>query len=260
MNEKQKTVQREDDEVVIDLLPLLKALWKKAWIIIIAALLFGSGAYLGTKFLVTPTYRSSFTAYVNNKAAGTEGATTVTSTDLTASKSLANTYAEILTSRTLLEQAAEQAGVEYDTVSALQGLVSTNVSSDTEIITVYVTTPDALESLQLAQTLTELAPDQIAQIVSGSSMQIIDEPLLPSDIYSPSYLKYTLLGVVLGAFLSAAIIVVRELLDNRIKAEEELENRFGIAVIGTIPDILAASKKDFGYYGYGERQKKGGNA
>lgn len=263
MNETQKPIPREEDEVVIDLLPLLKALWKNVWVIIFAALILGSGAYLVTKFAIAPTYRSSFTAYVNNKAAGSEVATAVTSSDLTASKSLANTYAEILVSRTLLEKAAAEAGIAYDTVSELQKLVTTEVSSDTEIITVHVTTKNASDSLHLADVLAATAPEQIAQIVEGSSMQIIDTPILPSDIYSPNYLKYTLVGMVLGVFLSAGMIVLRELLDNRVKAEEDLEERFGISVIGTVPDIIAASKKgnSGGYYGYGEKQKqRGGRA
>lgn len=122
----------EDEEDVIYLLPLLKALWRGAWIIVTIAILFGSAAYLGTKLLVTPTYRASFTAYVNNRNNAGEDTTTVTSSDLTASKSLVYTYSEIMISRSMLLEAAEQAGIVADYM-ALAECVLTNIVSDTEI-------------------------------------------------------------------------------------------------------------------------------
>ncbi|MCC8065310.1 MAG: hypothetical protein LIO70_09535 [Clostridiales bacterium] len=254
MNEEQNRNPRENsDEVEIDLLPLLKALWKGAWLIVTAALLAGSIFYLGTKTFVAPTYQASFTAYVNNRTASTESTSTLTSSDLTAAKSLVYTYVQILTGRTVLESAAAEAGVDYD-YTELSEYISADVVDDTEIIEVTVTVDSPETALALAEAMADTAPDYVAEIVEGSSMQIIDAPVLPTSIYSPSYLKNAAIGGFLGAVLAAAVIVLRELLDDTVKDEQEIEKRFGVSVVGVIPDLASTEKQGYGY-GYGQKRK-----
>lgn len=252
MSELRKKNIADEEEGVIDLRPLFRALWKGAWVIALAAVLAGILAFLGTKFFVTPTYRTSFTAYVHNRIT-TEGMTAVSSSDLSAAKSLVNTYAEILKSRTVLDEAAQAGGLSY-TYSQMKEMVSTSVSTDTGIVTVYVTSADPVKARDLAEAIANTAPSRMAAIVEGSSMQILDPPVLPTGIYTPNYEKNTLLGILTGAFLAAVLIVLRELLDDRVKDEQTLEARFGLPVLGTIPDLTEAAGKG-GQYGY---SRKGG--
>ena len=46
----------------IDLVLMAKAIWKKLWLVILAAVLVGGLAFIGTKLFIKPVYRSSFTA------------------------------------------------------------------------------------------------------------------------------------------------------------------------------------------------------
>ena len=56
----------EKDVMEIDLLKLAKALWHRAWIIAIAAVLAAGMALFYTAVFVTPLYTSSAMFYVNN--------------------------------------------------------------------------------------------------------------------------------------------------------------------------------------------------
>lgn len=252
MSEYRKNRIAGEEENTIDLRPLLRALLRGAWIIILAAVLLGAAAFWGTKMLIAPTYRSSFTAYVNNRT-NAESTTSVTSADLSASRSLVQTYAAILTSRTVLEEAAVEAGTNYS-YSQMNQMVSTSVVSDTEIITVYVVSTDPVEARDLAQAIADVAPLRVSTIVEGSSMQVVDAPVLPTSRYAPNYQRNTMMGALLGAFLAAALIVLRELMDDHVKDEEALEERFGLPVLGSIPNIAEASRKnnDYGYSKKGE--------
>ena len=53
----------------------------------------------------------------------------------------------------------------------------------------------------------------------------------------------------LGALLMAAYEIIRALMDNRVKSVKELEERFGISVMGTIPNFHSADAAS-GYGGY----------
>lgn len=256
-----KSTNQFAEEDTIDLLALLSVLWKWAWLIAVAALLTGSAAYAGTKLFVKPTYKTEFTAYVNNRngAGGADISSILSSSDLMASKSLASSYAEILTSRELLLKAAEEAGEEQYTYKELSRAVSTELQNDTEIITVSVELESAQAAVAIANSLADISGEYIADIVEGSSMKIIDSAILPDTFYTPNYRKNTVLGGLLGAVLVSAIVILIYFLDDTVKSEKELVDRLDVTVIGSIPDLATAGKKGFGYgygYGYGYGQKK----
>ena len=252
----QLNTQAMTERYEIELLPLLKALWRKAWLIFAVSLFCGSIAYAYARFGITPTYKTSFTAYVNNKseASGTES---LSNADLQASQDLVHTYAEIITSRTVLTEAAKRAGINC-TFDELKKMVSTSTVSDTEIIEVVVIAENPDNALALAEQIAEIVPDSVSRIVEGSSLQMIDKPVFPDKRYSPSFPVYILLGLFAGAVISFVVVLAQEFLDNRIRSEKELQAKFGIPIVGSIPDLVAAQNDDNGYkYGYGYGKKAG---
>lgn len=263
MEEIRKNYVNEEEAASIDLLPLLKAVLKRWWVVAWVTVLCALAAFAGTKLLVTPTYRSSFTAYVNNRAESESEQTVLSNADLSAARSLTYTYAQIMRSRTVLETAAEQSSLPY-TYADLADMVSTSILSNTEIIQVYVTSPNPSVSKALAEAIAEVSQEQIASIVDGSSMRIIDEPQMPTGIYAPNYMKNAVIGAALGFLLAVAFIVLREILDDRVKDEESLESRFGISILGSVPNTASAAKVgssyyySYGYGGYGGSRTKGG--
>lgn len=242
MNKDIKSGNFDADGLILDVFDLLQALKKKIWLIAVIGILGGIAAYTGTKILVIPTYRTSFTAYVNNRK-NVESTTTVTNADLSASQSLANTYAKILVSRSVLTLAAEKINMEKS-YSALQNAVSVSIAPDTEILTVSVVMTDPDKAVEYANAISEVSPEYIAGIVEGSSMQIIDQPLAPTGIYEPNYRKNAGMGFIVGAAFACVLIFVFEISDDHVKDEDELRRRYGIAVIGTIPNLSSADKHD----------------
>jgi capsular polysaccharide biosynthesis protein len=233
----------------INVLPLLMVLLKKLWLIILAAVIVGGATFAGTKFLITPTYRCSFTAYVNNKSQLSNGQDTLSSSDITAAQQLVRAYSEIVHSRAILQSAAEKINLDLS-ADELNNMVSTEVQNDTQIITVYVvdTTPEG--AYNLAQSIALISPDQISNVIEGSSMRIIDMPQRPTKIYKPSLMKNTLVGCLLGAFIAVVYIIIRLLLNDKVKDESDLEARFSLPVVGVIPDMNTTSKGDSNYYDY----------
>lgn len=249
--------EQEDDE--IDLLPLLQALKKKLGLIIVITVIAAALAFAVAKFIIPPTYRTSFTVYVNNKTDSGE-TTALSSSDITAAKSLASTYAEIISGRGVLTSAASKCGFNSMKYGELKELVEAKTSSSTEIITVYVKGSSPENALYFAEAIAQVASGQVSEIVDGSSMRVVDEPYLPEGVFSPNSLKVAAIAAVAACFAVCAVIVIKELMDDSVKDEHMLEDRSGIPVLGSIPDFDSASKKAYGYYGYGDRPAKTGNA
>ncbi|MGN0293514.1 MAG: YveK family protein [Lachnospiraceae bacterium] len=258
MNEEAKNGYFNTGSLILDVFDLLNALKKRIWLILLVGIIGGILANLGTRVFIEPTYRTSFTAYVNNRT-NLEGTTSVTSSDLSAAKSLANTYAQILTSRFMIELAAEKAGMQ-DMEDMLSNAVAVSVSPDTEILTVSVTMTDPDLATQFAQVLAEVAPERMSKIVEGSSMQIIDEPVRPTGKYAPNYRRNTGIGAIAGMALICMVILLMEVMNDCVKDEDDLRRRYDLVVIGTIPNLLTTDKHGSGYeYGYGTRKDKWNN-
>ncbi|MCD8353679.1 MAG: hypothetical protein LUC47_05145 [Clostridiales bacterium] len=112
--------------------------------------------------------------YVNNSV---ESSGNISSSDITAAKNLADTYAVVLTSRPTLDAVAEQTGVDY-TYSELCDMIETESVNDTEIIQITVTSSNAEEAALIANAIADIAPDDIMEIVSGSSVKIVEHAVV----------------------------------------------------------------------------------
>lgn len=247
--------QIEEEEDTIDLLPLIRAVLRKWWLILLVACLCAAAGYAAVHAFVSPTYRATFSAYVNNSV-DTHSQSPITSSDVAANKSLANTYNKIIISRAVLQQAADEIGCAL-TYKQLKQMVESSVETNTEIITVTVTTHDPLLSKDLADAVYKVAAEVGAAVVDGSSMRAYEVPVLPEGIYSPNYTKTAILCFAAGFLLTAFGVMLLEYLDNRVKSQESLEERFGLVVLGSVPNFTAAfngngSNRYYNSYGYGQ--------
>ena len=237
--------EKSGGEKEIDLLVLFKHLLKKWWIIVLAAVLAGVLSLAYARFLVKPTYRSYFTAYVNNKQSR-QTSDSLTNSDILASQELVRTYSKILTGNTMLMKAAEALGDEY-TYRDLAKMVKTQPQDDTELITVYVTAGTKEEAYKVCAAIESISPDMMAEKIKGSSMAIIDTTQMPDMRHSPSYTKYALIGTLIGGFAAILIIIIRYFLNDKVPDENALEERYKLPVVGVIPDM--SSTGPHGYYG-----------
>lgn len=242
-----------DGTTEIDLSALFKVLWNRIWAIVIVAVIGGAAAFCFAKFAISPQYQSSVMMYVNNR--GVSGTTTyqISTTELSAAKSLVNTYLVVLNSRTCLNEVSEKSGVGYS-YNKLSSMVSASSVNDTEIFRITVTSTSAEEAQLIANTIAEVLPDKISDVVEGSNVKVVDyAPLLPNKTY-PSNTRFTVIGLLIGALLAVAVIVVLQFMDDLIHGEEYLTNTFeGIPVLASIPDLMEHGGK--GYYkkyGYGK--------
>ena len=239
-------------EFEIDIIALIRALWKNILLITLVAILFGSAAFGCTAFLVEPEYQATASMYVNNSSFNL-GSTSfsVSSSDLVASNSLVSAYLYILESRTTLEEVIQAAELRY-TPDELRKMISTNSVEKTGAFEVTVTSTNPAEVELIANSIAQILPDRITEIVDGTSVRIVDYAIIPSERSGPSILKNTVLGILIGGFLSAAWVIVKFLLNDTSKvmlqSVDDLRDMYpDIMVLATIPDMRLNEKKN-GYY------------
>ncbi len=245
-------MERKREEEVIDLLEVADELWRHFWAIVLCMILFGGAAFAYASFIITPLYHAEAKVYVNNSNISV-GSTSVSLTDLNAAQSLVDTYIVILKSRPTLEDVIEKANVSYS-YEKLASMISASAVNGTEVFSITVEDADPEEACMLANTIVEVLPDHISEIVDGSSPRIVQYAVVPGGPYSPNIAKYAMMGVMAGLVVSCGVIILLMLLDKRVKSPEDITNRYDIPILASVPDLNQKGSGKYGRYGtYGKK-------
>lgn len=218
-------------EVEIYFPRLIKVLWRRAGVVAVSVILSGLLAFSCAAFIAEPKYESRAMVYVNNSAYsfGISDLSTISTGELTAAKSLVDIYVLILTSRTTMEEVIEKADLDY-TYKQLSGMVRAGAVDETELFEIVCTSSDPAEAELIVDTITEILPDRIAEIVDGSSVRVVDEGKFPDEKTSPNVLKVTVVGIALGFIVSSAAVILADLLNNTVRDEDYLIEKYDLPV------------------------------
>ncbi len=233
--------QKERDMIEIDLLKLVLILWRKAWAIVLAMIVMGGIAFGVTYNFIEPTYQSSVKVYVNNT---NQNNSTMTQSDVNLQRTLVQTYIVTLKSRTTLNEVIKQADLDYN-FEELSGMISAQAVDNTEVFEVTVVSKDAKEAAEIANTIAEVLPTRISEIIESSSVKILDYAIINNEPVSPSYIKNIAIGALAGAVVAVALIFLQFVLDNKIHSEEYLIEHYKYPILAVIPDLTATSKNKY---------------
>jgi len=253
------TARKENDE--IDLLALVKVLWSKVILLVLAALIAGAAAFAGT--FAVQRYRTEHAKYeaavslyvanynINNKHITSDSAnysvSSVSPLGGTASDSLMETYLFILRSRTTLDDVIAAADLPYS-YEELLGMISAEAVDETAAFTVTVKSGSPAEAELIANTVAEILPGKIAELMEGSTVRIVDYAVTPAHRSVPalSFTKNTLIGALLGLFVAAAAVTVKFILSDVIMSADDLKAMFpDIPVLALIPNMRLSEKKEY---------------
>lgn len=225
----------ETPSMEIDVLSLLKKLWMKKFLILFMALFFGTLALLGSIFLIKPSYSASTRIYVINQ----QNAENITATDLQAGSFLVNDYKEIITSRDVMKDviATNSLSLSPDTLSKM---ISVTIPADTRVISITVTNHDPQQAKDLANSIREVASEKIKSVTKVQDVTPLEKAQLPSKPSSPNIKRNTMIGMLIGGLFTIVIIVIiviKEVLDDRVKRPEDVEEVLGMTLLGIVPNI-----------------------
>ena len=196
--------------VELDLKQIFQACLKRIWLILLSAVVAGVLVYICTVFFVTPQYVASASFYVNNSRQ--TGSEKITSSDLATSQQLVMTYVNIIKSNTVLEKVIEEGQLEM-TPDTIRGMMTAESVDETELFKVLITHPDPFLAAHVANTIAEVAPAEISNIMVGSTTKVVDRAKVPSAPVNPNKSQNALLGGLAGAVLAVIIVTVQTLMD-----------------------------------------------
>ncbi len=222
----------KDDVIEINLGELIAVLLGRAWLIISSGVFFALLCLFISKFIMTPLYSSTTKIYILNKE---EGAT-VTYSDVQISTQLTQDYAQLIKSRYVLEEVIQtlHLDMEYD---EFLDYVSISTPDDTRIVAITVRDSDPMMAMKEANCVREVASKHIQKGMVFAAITMAELPSMPTEKYSPSAKRWTLIGGVAAVVLVSMIIVLNYLMDDTIKTSDDVEAYLGLSTLAMIPAV-----------------------
>ena len=225
---------KENKEIGIDVVQLFKVLWKKKIAIILTAIVAALVAFGVSSFILTPEYSSTTRIYVVNRNQSENAG--LTNQDLQAGTYLVKDYKEIILSQDVLEKVISNLKLEQSG-KGLSKKIQVTVPVDTRIVSIVVKDDQPEEASRIANALREVAAEKIIKVTRVSDVTTLEEArpaLTPS---SPNIRRNTLLAFLAGGAVMVILILLLELLDDRVKRPEDVEEVMQVALLGIIPDL-----------------------
>jgi capsular polysaccharide biosynthesis protein len=230
----------ENEEIEIDLLQLWNAVRHRIWLVLLAGFIVADIAFAITKFLITPMYSSSATMLVVTKE------TTLSSlADLQLGSQLTNDYEILITSRPVLQQTIDQLELETD-YKHLRDTITISNPNDSRMLIISTLQADPELAKSVVDTLAGISSDYIAEKMEVTAPKIIEEGEIPLTQSSPSLLRNTAIGGLLGILAAVFLICVAVILNDSIQTEDDIERYLQLPVLAVIPDKSGSSKKSAG--------------
>lgn len=224
--------KKENDEIEIDLMEIFMVLMRWIWVIASAAAIGGLIMLIYSKFFITPTYESTTRIIVLN----TEKNDDLSLSDLQLGTQLTGDYSKLITSRYVVEKVIEQYDLDT-TYESFVKRIKVSTATNTRIIEITLTDTNPLMAKEMVDSLRNIAAERIKEVMAIEAVNLVDEGNIPTHKAAPSVKKYTLIGILIGGFLSVAVILVLYLMDDTIKSAEDVERYLHLSTLGLIPII-----------------------
>ena len=223
---------QQSKEIEIDLREIFGVLWSHALIIALTAAVVGISVFLFTSLLVTPQYTSETRVFILNRTDQNSGI--INTQDLNTSTYLTQDILQLVTCRPVLENVITDLGLDM-TTKQLESEISVSNPSDTRFIVIKVEDMDPYQAQAIADAVRIASAEQITEIMDIEAVNTVEEASMPTSKSSPSTMRDTLLGFIVGAIAAMIGIVLNYMFNDTIKTAEDIEKYLNLSVLGVIP-------------------------
>ena len=236
-------VEASQDEYVLSVGDLLGVLWRRLWVILLAALLL-AGAVAVFDVLKTPTYEATIKVLVGQKQDG-DLPTSNLGSDVMGLQQLTRTMAEAVATRPVAEAVIEERNLRMSSEDFLENL-SVEQVAETQFIEVSYEDESPVEAQRIANAVGGVFSEQVSEVspsANSITATVWEGAALPDAPASPNPVRDGLLALVLGGMLGVALSFLLEHLDDRWRSPEEVERVSGVPTFGVIPEFKVSKSK-----------------
>lgn len=236
------TVEAPEDEYVISLGELLQVMWKRLWVILLAAVVL-TGAAVGYSLGQTSIYEASITILVGQEQ--TDGPVSQLGSDVQGLQQITQTVADLVDTRPVAEAVIEELDLQISSETFLENLGVEPVV-DTQTIQVVYRDPDPQRARLIVNTVGEVFSDQVSEVspsANSITATVWEEAVAPDEPVEPNPLRNGLLALFMGLMLGVGLAFLLEYLDDSWRSPDEVQQVSGVPTYGIVPEFKAFRRR-----------------
>jgi diguanylate cyclase (GGDEF)-like protein len=192
------------------------------WWLVLTGFIVVTVAGFTFSFSQQPRYRSTITLVISPKASITELSAVRQSLDTLDNSSIINTYAEIVKSRSIYEQAMKSLGITPTLDPKKNVDVLVTVIQKTNLIRIDVEGMNPQLVFTMANSVADQAIDYVNNLYELYEIKVLDPAVLPLKPFSPEVLRDIALATALGMIFGVCLSFLAEYIRNPLEILETL--------------------------------------
>ena len=221
---------------------ILELLKRSFALVVLGAVLGLTAGLFATQIMFEEKYTSTVKlyVYVPPSEGGSSSAQLKSEYDLV--RNVVNTYFQMLSTRDFYGKIKEATHSNLS-ASKIGKMIKFSALNGTEVFKATVTADDPFTAVAIAAAIGEEAPKTLAALQEYAMVKIVDNPIMNPNPVTPNYKSNLAIGLIAGIALAIAFILLKDMLDVRIKGSEDLYNRYDVNILAEVSDMNKAERK-----------------
>lgn len=200
------------------------------FLLILLFVIIGGGTAIFYNYGAPIKYQSNTTLYVEPGV----NANSVDYQGILTNQRMVKTYAEIIKSRSVINKVIKELNMDVTYKEFTENL-TVNVSTDTQMITIYFKDTDKNLARDVANTLANIFIEDVKEKLNVTNISVIDEAIIAKNPVEPKIILNIAIGIAAGAAVGLMLAFLLESMDNKIKTHEDVKKYLKIKTLGVVP-------------------------
>ena len=223
-------MERRKEELEIDLLEIFHYIKKRAWVVVVALLVFAILGAVYTTLFVQDVYTAKTRMYVLNRSSDTS----ISSSDYSISNYMIKDYEVLITGENVTREVIDRLHLNMS-VSQLTSKLSVSAIENTRVLQISVVDTEPKRAAAIANCVREVSSEQIQKIMAVDAVNLVYEAKVPVGKSGPNLKKNTVMAAALGVMLAIGVLVVVYITDDTIRTDEDVTRWLELDTLGVIP-------------------------
>lgn len=225
-NHQNKTTHNDDRFLDFDPIVVVRDIFRRWLVIVMAAIVVGVGSYISTDLRYDPVYSSTTTYVVTSR-----GSSSTVFNNLSATSTLASIFEELLNSSLLRKAILEEIGQ-----TSFDGTISASVIADTNLINVKVTAGDPRTAFLVSQAIIDHHEELTYKVLDSTALEVLRAPSVPTGpSNSANAMGQMKRSAVLAALATTVVLATVSFCRKTVRSEYEASKVLHCNCLGEIP-------------------------
>ncbi|MDR1754124.1 MAG: hypothetical protein LBR74_04365 [Eubacterium sp.] len=241
----------ENKDSTISITDLLIIFKKYFLVIMVTSVITTVAAYVICNYFIEKKYSATAVFYLENKNMASGDRTTVTTEEINSAQRLVQNAISVLRSMdSIPARVIEKHGLRGYTVNSFKKTINFSNEPNTTVLSISVTMKEKNLVVSVLQSYSDICIEEFERVINSGSIKEVNAASSNGNPVYPIPHNFLMIGSIIGFVGSYFAAFIKEILDTKVKSEDDLFTIYNIPVFAEILSFNSKSKSSYSSYSY----------